>query len=142
MESKCFLDIEAQLSNTTVKDESKDEESSLQDDMHLLQLLLQRLLLYPTSNSVEDEWKRRDDPVDAVVQYCDVLEGGPLHGQPKQIRTTSIPSTDPEADLNGSSNVRDCPDKNMKITLCPRNELFRTTSHRCFETMGMFPVLC
>ncbi|OJJ87638.1 uncharacterized protein ASPGLDRAFT_976128 [Aspergillus glaucus CBS 516.65] len=109
-----------------------------------LQLLLQRLLLYPTSNSVEDEWKRRDDAVDAVVQYCDVLEGGPLCGRPKQIKTISIPSTDPEPDLDGSSNVRDCLDKNMETTLCPRDELFCTTQkhHGCFEATGLFPVLC
>lgn len=124
------------MSNTAVKDESKDEESSFQDDIHPLQLLLlQRLLSYPTSNSVEDEWKRRDDAVDAVVQYCDVLEGGPLRGRLKQIRTASIPSTDPEPDLNGSSNVRDCPDKNTEITLCPRDELFRTTQKHLTDVL-------
>ena len=130
-----FLHIEVQLSNTTVKDESKDEESSLQDDMHHLQLLLQRLLLYPTSNSVEEEWKRCDDAVDAVVQYCDVLECGPLCDWPKQIKTTSIPSTDPEPDLDGSSKVRDCLDKNMETTLCPHDELFCTTQKHLTDVL-------
>ena len=74
-EEQAFLDIEAQLSNAAVKDESKDEESSLQDDMHPLQLLLlQRLLLYSTSNLLEDEWKQCDDTMDVAMQYCDVLE--------------------------------------------------------------------
>jgi len=73
--------------------------------------------------------------VDAVVQYCDVLEGGLFYGRPKQIRMTSISSTDPEPDLNGSSNVRDCPDKNTGITLCPRDELFHTTQKHLTDVL-------
>ncbi|KAE8379024.1 hypothetical protein BDV26DRAFT_303912 [Aspergillus bertholletiae] len=52
-EEQAFLDIKAQLSGTAVKEESEDKESSLQDNMDPLQLLLlQRLLSYPTSNSI------------------------------------------------------------------------------------------
>lgn len=84
-EEQAFLDIEAQLSSTLAQDEGEEDESASRDDLHPLQLLLmQRLLSYLTSDSVEDEWKRRDDAVEAVVQYCDVLEGGLLRGRPKQ----------------------------------------------------------
>ncbi|KAJ5775856.1 uncharacterized protein N7511_000867 [Penicillium nucicola] len=82
-EEQAFLDIEAQLSGTAVKEESED--SPLEDTMHPLQLhLVQSLLSYPVSNSLEDEWHRRDTGAAAVVQYYDVLEGGPLRGRPKQ----------------------------------------------------------
>ncbi|KAB8259318.1 hypothetical protein BDV32DRAFT_150645 [Aspergillus pseudonomiae] len=134
-EEQAFLDIEAQLSGTAVKEESEEEESSLQDNMHPLQLfLLQRLLSFPTSNSVEDEWKRRDDAVDAVVQYCGVLEGGPLRGRPKQITAKSSPMTASAPDLNGSSDTRDGLDENMGTTLSPRDELFRATQNHLTDT--------
>ncbi|CAG8198775.1 unnamed protein product [Penicillium nalgiovense] len=82
-EEQAFLDIEAQLSGTAVKEESED--APLEDTMHPLQLyLVQSLLSYPVSNSLEDEWHRRDTGTAAVVQYCDVLEGGPLRGRPKR----------------------------------------------------------
>ena len=128
-EEQAFLDIEAQLSGAVVKDESEEKDSSLQEDMHPLQLvLLQRLLSYPTSNSVEDEWKRRDDAVDAVTQYCDVLEGGPLRGRPKQIGSKSTLSTDPDTGLDDSSNFRVSPDKRTETTLSPRDKRFRETA--------------
>ncbi|KAJ5984121.1 hypothetical protein N7481_006220 [Penicillium waksmanii] len=53
--------------------------------MHPLQLhLVQSLLSYPVSNSLGDEWRRCDTGTAAVVQYCDVLEEGPLRGRPKR----------------------------------------------------------
>ncbi|KAK6810763.1 hypothetical protein RU639_013526 [Aspergillus parasiticus] len=134
-EEQAFLDIEAQLSGIAVKEESEDEESSLQDDMHPLPLLLlQRLLSYPTSNSVEDEWKRRDDAVDAVVQYCGVLEGGPLRGRPKQITAKSIPMTASEPDFDGSSDTRDDLGENLGTILSPRDELFCATQNHLGDT--------
>ncbi|RHZ45341.1 uncharacterized protein CDV56_102092 [Aspergillus thermomutatus] len=134
-EEQAFLDIEAQLSGTAVKEDSEDEESSLQNDMHPLQLrLLQRLLSYPTSNSVEDEWKRRDDAVDAVVQYCGVHEGGPLRGRPKQIDAKSVPTTGSEPDFDGASDARDSLHENTRATLSPRDELFRATQNHLTDT--------
>lgn len=91
-EKQAFLDIDAQLSGNAVMDESEDESPS-EDDMHPLQLrLVQKLLTYPTSDSLEDEWKRRDEGVEAVTQYCNVLEGGPLRGRPKQTTSKSVAS--------------------------------------------------
>ncbi|ODM16321.1 hypothetical protein SI65_08321 [Aspergillus cristatus] len=83
-EGQAFLDIEAQLSGAAAKEE-KEDNSPLEDTMHPLQLhLVQSLLSYPVSNSLEDEWHRRDTGTAAVTQYCDVLEGGPSRGRPKQ----------------------------------------------------------
>ncbi|OOQ91679.1 C2H2 finger domain protein [Penicillium brasilianum] len=107
-EEQAFLDIEAQLSGTVVKEESEDE-SSLEDTMHPFQLhLVQSLLSYPISNSLEDEWNRRDTGAAAVVQYCDVLEGGPLRGRPKRNASESVTSAGPinqPQDAGQSQNV-------------------------------------
>ena len=66
--------------------------------MHSLQLhLVQSLLSYPISNSFENEWHRRDTGTAAVVRYCDVLEGGPLRGRPKQKAPKSAPLAGPIA---------------------------------------------
>ncbi|KAJ5179439.1 hypothetical protein N7492_002649, partial [Penicillium capsulatum] len=96
-EEQAFLDIEAQLSGAAAKEE-KEDNPSLEDTMHPLQLhLVQSLLSYPVSNSLEDEWHRRDAGTAAVVQYCDVLEGGPLRGRPKQKPLKSTPLAGPIA---------------------------------------------
>ncbi|OQD86856.1 hypothetical protein PENSOL_c084G09410 [Penicillium solitum] len=96
-EEQAFLDIEAQLSGAAVKEEN-EHNPSLEDTMHPLQLyLVQSLLSYPVSNSLEDEWHRRDTGAAAVVQYCDVLEGGPLRGRPKQKAPKSASPTGPIA---------------------------------------------
>ena len=107
-EEQAFLDIEAQLSGTVVEEESEDE-SFLEDTMHPLQLhLLQSLLSYPVSNSLEDEWNRRDMAAAAVVQYCDVREGGPLRGRPKrkfsECATPARPIS-PSLDARSTQNV-------------------------------------
>jgi len=97
-EEQAFLDIEAQLSGTAVKEVS-DDKSTLDDTMHPLQLhLVQSLLSYPVSNSLEDEWHRRDTGAAAVVQYCDVLEGGPLRGRPKRQVSASTTLAGPKAE--------------------------------------------
>jgi hypothetical protein len=75
MKSKHFC-----ISMRVVKEESEDG-SSLEDTMHPLELHLVRgILCYPIPNSLEDEWTRRDTGAAAVVQYRDVLGGGPLRG--------------------------------------------------------------
>ena len=91
-EEQAFLDIEAQLSGSPVEEDSDDDDddddddgSSYTDDVHpLLSHLLKSLLSYPVSDSLENEWIRRDVGTDAVMQYCDVPEGGPLRGRPKR----------------------------------------------------------
>ncbi|KAH1586807.1 hypothetical protein KXX44_000412, partial [Aspergillus fumigatus] len=93
---EAFLDIEAQLSGTALKEEEEDE--PFEDAVPPTQLhLLQCLMSYPISNSLEDEWNRRDAGANAVLQYCDVLEGGPLRGRPRRETTTSATSDEPTA---------------------------------------------
>jgi hypothetical protein len=94
-EEQAFLDIEAQLSGIVVK-EKNEHELSLEDTMYPLQLyIVQSLLSYLISNSLEDEWNRRDTGAVAVVQYCDVLEGGLLRGRPKRNASEYAMSADP-----------------------------------------------
>lgn len=81
--------------------------------------------------------KRRDDAVDIVMQYCDVHEGGPLRGRPKQIGSKS---TDPNTDLAGSPNIRDSLDKTTETTFSPRNELFRTAKEHLTDAPN--PQVC
>ncbi len=104
-EEQAFLDIEAQLSGTAVKEE---EDEPFKDAMPPPQLhLLHCLMSYPISNSLEDEWNRRDAAADAVMQYCDVLEGGPLRGRPRRETTTSAASDKPIAQPQDASQVQD-----------------------------------
>jgi hypothetical protein len=105
-EEQAFLDIEAQLSGTVVEKEEDDE--PLVDAMSPPQLhLLQCLLSYPISNSLEDEWNRRDAAADAVMQYCDILEGGPLRGRPKRETTNSAASDEPMAQSQDAPQIQE-----------------------------------
>ncbi|KAH3113789.1 hypothetical protein KXX00_000940 [Aspergillus fumigatus] len=105
-EEQAFLDIEAQLSGTAVQEEEDD--GPFDDAMHPILLhLLRCLLSYPISNSLEDEWNRKDAGADAVMQYCDVLEGGPLRGRPRRETTTSAASDEPMAKLQDAAQVQD-----------------------------------
>jgi len=40
-------------------------------------------LTWPTSDSLEDEWKRRGKAIEAGIRYCGFLEGSPLRGRPQ-----------------------------------------------------------
>ncbi|KAL2817948.1 hypothetical protein BDW59DRAFT_152275 [Aspergillus cavernicola] len=103
-EEQAFLDIEAQLSGTVVKEEDEPLEDAIPPpQLHLLQCLVS----YPISNSLEDEWNRRDAAADAVMQYCDVLEGGPLRGRPKRETTNSAASDEPVPQPQDAPRVQD-----------------------------------
>jgi hypothetical protein len=54
--------------------------------------LVEKLFTWPTSDSLEDEWKRRNEAVEAVRLYCGFPEGGPLWGRPKR----AVPLDDDE----------------------------------------------
>jgi hypothetical protein len=43
--------------------------------------LLEKLMIWPTSLSLEREWKRRNEVVEAVRIYCRVREGRPRRGR-------------------------------------------------------------
>ncbi|KAB8227561.1 DUF3435 domain-containing protein [Aspergillus alliaceus] len=131
-EEQAFLDIEAQLSGTAVKEEGEDE-SLLENNMHPLQLhLVQCLVSYPMSNSLEDEWNRRDAGAAAVVQYCDVLEGGPLRGRPK--RETSEPSvSDSPSQPHVARQAQDDVDR-REAPVSVRDERLRATREHIQES--------
>ena len=81
---QAVIDIEWQLSGATVNDEEakevlQNEDQMLPDQIHLLE----KLLTWPTSCSLEAEWQHWNVAVTAVIKYCSIHEGGPLQEQPK-----------------------------------------------------------
>ncbi|KAL2371955.1 hypothetical protein RJZ57_003590 [Blastomyces gilchristii] len=121
-EKQSLLDIEAQLLGT-MADES-EESSSSEDNMHPTLLgLLQKILSYPISDSLEAEWQCHNEAVDYVVLYCDTSEEGPLR---KRLKKTQPPA--------GNSGPYDDPhskdDSEKKKHLLSHDELLRlTTEH-------------
>lgn len=86
---QAVIDIERQLSGAAVNDEEakevlQNEDQMLPDQIHLLE----KLLTWPTSRSLEAEWQRQNAAVTAVTKYCSVREGGPLRGRPKRKAAT------------------------------------------------------
>lgn len=74
------LDIERQLSGAAIDNE--EAKNVLRTDSMLSEQidLLEKLLTWPTSHSLEAERQRRNAAVAAISQYCHHLEGGPLRG--------------------------------------------------------------
>ncbi|KAJ5981933.1 hypothetical protein N7451_012033 [Penicillium sp. IBT 35674x] len=149
-EEQAFLDIETQLSGTGAREDSEDKSSS-EDTMHPLQLhLVQSLFSYPVTNSLEDEWHRRDRGTAAVVQYCDVLEGGPLRGRPKQKALNFAPQAEPIAHPKDQQTQSDNDPWNILKTLNSQRHVsnalrmkgFRTTiAFGCFMTPDVLPAI-
>lgn len=80
---QAVIDIERQLSGSAVDDEEAKEVLRTQEQMLPEQInLIQKLFTWPTSQSLDSEWKRRNTASEAIAQYCSVLEGGPLRGRP------------------------------------------------------------
>jgi hypothetical protein len=100
---QAVIDIERQLTGAAVNDELAREVLQKEFDMppaHIL--LVETFFTWPTSDSLEDEWMRRNKAVMAGVQYCGFPEGGPLRGRPKR----------PASDNEGS--IADPPTKKQK----------------------------
>ncbi|CAG7927890.1 unnamed protein product [Penicillium olsonii] len=85
------IDIERQLSGAAIDDE--EAKDALRTDSMLPEQinLLEKLLTWPTSRSLEAMWQRRNAAVDAISQYCCHLEGGPLRGRRKRSAPTDEP---------------------------------------------------
>ena len=62
---------------------------------------------WPTTDSLEDEWERRNKAVAAGIQYCGFQEGGPLRGRPKR----SAPSDDEDQVPSRNTRKRTTPEK-------------------------------
>ena len=86
-----MIDIERQLTGGAVSDEPAHEVLRKEFTMPPEQtLLVEMFFTWPTTDSLEDEWARRNKAVAAGIQYCGFQEGGPLRGRPKR----SAPSDD------------------------------------------------
>lgn len=78
------IDIERQLSGAAIDDEEAKEVLRTDRMMPEQINLLEKLLTWPTSSSLEAEWQRRNVAVFAISRYCCHLEGGPLRGRRKR----------------------------------------------------------
>lgn len=79
---QAVVDIGRQLAGSALYDEETKE--ILRTEEHMLPqqiFLLGKLTTWPTSLSLEAEWTRRNEAVEAVRMYCDVREGGPRRGR-------------------------------------------------------------
>jgi Protein of unknown function (DUF3435) len=58
--------------------------------------LLDKLMTWPTSSSLEAEWRRRSEAINAVTAYCRVEEGGSRRGRkPKRLdQNTGRPASE------------------------------------------------
>lgn len=84
-DEQAVIDIEQQLAGTAVHDTETKERLQQKDQMPPeLVVLNEKLMTWPTSHSIEAEWRRQNEPVEAVRVYCDVLEGGPPRGRRPQ----------------------------------------------------------
>ncbi|KAE8387097.1 C2H2 finger domain protein [Aspergillus alliaceus] len=101
---QAVIDIERQLTGAAaVNDELAREVLRKEFDMPPVHILLvETFFTWSTSDSLEDEWMRRNKAVMAGVQYCGFPEGGPLRGRPKS----------PASDNEGS--IADPPTKKQK----------------------------
>ncbi|KAE8148498.1 hypothetical protein BDV25DRAFT_168391 [Aspergillus avenaceus] len=82
---QAVIDIERQLTGVAVSDESAREVLCKEFAMPPEQIdLVQTFFTWPVSDSLEDEWIRRDKAVAAAIKYCAFPEGSPLRGRPKR----------------------------------------------------------
>ena len=83
---QAVIDIERQLSRSAIDDEVAKELLRTKDHMLPEQIyLLEKLLTWLVSKSLEAEQERRNAAVAAISQYCSVREGGPLRGRRKRL---------------------------------------------------------
>jgi Protein of unknown function (DUF3435) len=80
-DDQMVIDIKRQLSGGAVDEDAKEmlatEEGMFPEQIHLLE----KLMTWPTSLSLEAEWRRRSAAIDAVTAYCRVEEGGSRRGR-------------------------------------------------------------
>ncbi|KAJ6036024.1 hypothetical protein N7540_000303 [Penicillium herquei] len=82
---QAVADIERQLTGGAVSDEPAREVLRNEFAMPSEQIsLVETFFTWPTTDSLEDEWTRRNKAVAAAIQYCGFQEGGPLRGRRKR----------------------------------------------------------
>ncbi|KUL81310.1 hypothetical protein ZTR_09549 [Talaromyces verruculosus] len=96
------IDIERQRSGSAFhNEETKHNVQTVAQIPPELSRLLEKLLTWPTSHSLDDEWARRNAATKAVTEYCSVWEGGPIRGRPKR----ASPSDDELDQIKSSKRV-------------------------------------
>lgn len=131
-EEQAVIDIERQLSGTALHDEETKETLQKEEQMLPEQVsLLEKLMTWPTSASIEAEWRRRNEAVEAVRAYCDVLEGGPRRGR----RPTAVPR------LEEDTVMEDLPTESA-VPLSERDQAFRLAEEHIKEAPRLELVRC
>ncbi|KAH9903876.1 C2H2 finger domain protein [Xylariomycetidae sp. FL2044] len=88
---------------------------------------LVKALTVPVDSTLEGQYRRRDDAINAVITYCSVEEG-------RTLRRTNIPSTK-EAQLKPTRRPReDDPVSTARLSVIVRNN--RERPRRCFICIG------
>ncbi|KAE8311026.1 hypothetical protein BDV41DRAFT_566150 [Aspergillus transmontanensis] len=83
---QAVIDIKRQLTGGAVNDEPAWEVLRKDFAMPPEQIfLVEMFFTWPTSDSLEDEWMRRNKAMAAAILYCALREGGPLRGRPKRL---------------------------------------------------------
>ncbi|KAI2825390.1 hypothetical protein CBS147321_1038 [Aspergillus niger] len=87
---QAVIDIERQLTGGAVSDDPAREVLRKEFAMPSEQILLvETFFTWPITDSLEDEWTRRNKAVAAGIKYCGFQEGGPLRGRPKRSARSS-----------------------------------------------------
>lgn len=133
---QAVIDIERQLGGSALHDEETKEILRTEENMLPQQIsLLGKLTTWPTSLSLEAEWKRRNDAVNAVRMYCDVREGGPRRGR-------RCPKRPPPAGKYIAANGVQAPDSTTDQSgLSPSEEALREAGahiQRAIKPLGCF----
>ncbi|KAF7587244.1 hypothetical protein BBP40_007516 [Aspergillus hancockii] len=139
---QAVIDIERQLSGTAINDEEAKEVLRSEDQMSPERIdLIETLFSWPTSSSLEEEWKRRNAATRAISQYCPIPEGGPLRGRPKRSAPSDGFRGKPQASYKRSANENCQP----TVRLSAREILFQEAEEhiraakkpqRCFQCFG------
>ncbi|KAB8242952.1 hypothetical protein BDV35DRAFT_364611 [Aspergillus flavus] len=83
---QAVIDIKRQLTGGAVNDEPAWEVLRKDFAMPPEQIfLVETFFTWPTSDSLEDEWMRRNKAMAAAILYCALREGGHLRGRPKRL---------------------------------------------------------
>jgi hypothetical protein len=135
------IDIERQLAGAALHQEGTKEIPRTEEHMLPEQIfLLEKLTTWPTTLSLEAEWTRRNEAVEALRMYCDVLEGGPRRGRRYAKRRTLAKD---DTTVNGDDAL---PPTVIQPPHTPREEGMReagTSTERtskplqCFQCDGM-----
>lgn len=101
--------------------------------------LLEKLFTWPKSDSLEDEWARRNAGARAVTNYCSFLEGGPLRGRPKRAASSDdeLAQTVPRKRV-ARDNLKS---ESSHVPVTPLDEAKQHILHaekpeRCFQCFG------